>query len=180
LHKTILLLGAVVVVIVGLLDLQLPVQSVHITTKRTLCDRLSVACGRSVIFFDFLHQQNWPPWYNWNIIEISFKHPNPILLLLVNFRFDLYIHDKIYYQSKCFIRKIIVDFYIYYLWLILREWISHNQLWQVSKTYQREYVYQWFVNVVLEILEINDNFSYETFWLIIDFVVYVKIKTKIN
>jgi hypothetical protein len=69
---------------------------------------------------------------------------------------------------------------IYYLWLILREWISHNQLWQVSKTYQREYVYQWFVNVVLEILEINDNFSYETFWLIIDFVVYVKIKTKIN
>ena len=22
----------------------------------------------------FLHQENWPPWYNWNIIESGVKH----------------------------------------------------------------------------------------------------------
>jgi hypothetical protein len=23
---------------------------------------------------DFLHQYNWPPWYNWNIVESGVKH----------------------------------------------------------------------------------------------------------
>jgi hypothetical protein len=33
---------------------------------------LSVTCGRSVVFSrysHFLHQSNWLPWYNWNIVE---------------------------------------------------------------------------------------------------------------
>ena len=25
----------------------------------------------------FPHQWNWPPWYNWNIVESGVKHPNP-------------------------------------------------------------------------------------------------------
>jgi hypothetical protein len=38
---------------------------------------LSVTCDRSVVFSrysGFLHQWNWPPRYNWNIVESSIKH----------------------------------------------------------------------------------------------------------
>jgi hypothetical protein len=38
---------------------------------------LSVTCNRSVIFSrysSFLHQYNWPPRYNWNIVESGVKH----------------------------------------------------------------------------------------------------------
>ena len=38
---------------------------------------LSVTCIRSVVFSSFLHQQNWLPWYNWNIVESGIKHHNP-------------------------------------------------------------------------------------------------------
>jgi hypothetical protein len=38
---------------------------------------LSVTCGRSVVYSGFLHQQNWSPQYNWNIVESGVKHPNP-------------------------------------------------------------------------------------------------------
>ena len=34
------------------------------------CDRSVVFCGNS----GFLHQQNWPPRYNWNIVESGVKH----------------------------------------------------------------------------------------------------------
>ena len=37
---------------------------------------MSVTCGGSVVFseyFGFLHQYNWPPRYNWNIIESGVK-----------------------------------------------------------------------------------------------------------
>ena len=50
----------------------------------TLCDNVSVICGRSVVFSGysgFLHQLNWPPRYNCNIVESVVKHhnsnPNP-------------------------------------------------------------------------------------------------------
>jgi hypothetical protein len=43
-----------------------------------------VTWGRLVVFSvysGFLHQYNWPPWYNWNIVESGIKHhnhnPNP-------------------------------------------------------------------------------------------------------
>ena len=44
---------------------------------------MSVTCDMSVVFSEhsgFLHQYNWPPWYNWNIFESGIKHhkPNPI------------------------------------------------------------------------------------------------------
>jgi hypothetical protein len=34
----------------------------------------------------FLYQENWPPWYNWNIVESDVKHhnPNPQYLLKVS------------------------------------------------------------------------------------------------
>jgi hypothetical protein len=41
---------------------------------------LSVTCDRSVVFSEYsglLHQQNWLPQYNWNIVENGVKHPNP-------------------------------------------------------------------------------------------------------
>ena len=40
--------------------------------------RFSVTCDRSVVFCGysgFLHQQSWPPWYNWDI-ESGIKHHN--------------------------------------------------------------------------------------------------------
>ena len=41
---------------------------------------MSVTCGRSVVFSwysGFLHQLNWPPRYNWNIVGSGVKHHNP-------------------------------------------------------------------------------------------------------
>ena len=78
--------GSIVPVIVWWFDLQLPAQSVPITTKvvssnlaEARCTRynnmlwsLSVICDRSVVFSGysgFLHQLNWPPRYNWHIAE---------------------------------------------------------------------------------------------------------------
>ena len=37
---------------------------------KTTCDRLAIFSGSS----GFLHQQNWPPRYNWNIVESGVKH----------------------------------------------------------------------------------------------------------
>ena len=42
--------------------------------------KLSVICGRSVVFaryFGYLHQLNWQPQYNWNIVESGIKHNKP-------------------------------------------------------------------------------------------------------
>jgi hypothetical protein len=39
-----------------------------------------VTCGRSVVFSGFsgfLNQLNWPPRYNWNIVESGIKHHKP-------------------------------------------------------------------------------------------------------
>ena len=47
---------------------------------------LSVTCDRSMIFFGysgFLHQQNWLPWYNWNIFESGIKLHKPNLYVVV-------------------------------------------------------------------------------------------------
>ena len=40
----------------------------------------SVTCNKSVVFSGysgFLHQWNWPPWYNLNIVESGIKHHKP-------------------------------------------------------------------------------------------------------
>jgi len=78
------------------LDLQLPVQPVPITTNVVSSNPVhgkvyliqhyvikfvsDVTCDRSVVFYrysSFLHQQNWPPQYNRNIIESGIKYHNP-------------------------------------------------------------------------------------------------------
>ena len=41
---------------------------------------MSVTCDRWVVFSwycGFLHQYNWPPRYNWNIVESGVKHHRP-------------------------------------------------------------------------------------------------------
>jgi hypothetical protein len=57
--------GVVVVVVVWYLDLQLPVQSMHITTK--------------------VASSNWPPRYSWNIVESGVKHHKPSYIVVVSF-----------------------------------------------------------------------------------------------
>ena len=47
---------------------------------RTTLYSLSVTCDRLVVFSgysSFAHQKNWPPQYNWNIVESGIKHHNP-------------------------------------------------------------------------------------------------------
>ena len=50
---------------------------------------LSVTCSRSVVFSGysgFLHQQNWPPQYNWIILESDVNvKPSPIYIILTLF-----------------------------------------------------------------------------------------------
>jgi hypothetical protein len=36
-----------------------------------------MTCDRSVVFPGFLHQNNWPPRNNWNIVESGVKHHKP-------------------------------------------------------------------------------------------------------
>ena len=44
----------------------------------TICDKV---CQWLAVIFSgysgFLHQWNWPPWYNWYIVEIGVKHHKP-------------------------------------------------------------------------------------------------------
>jgi hypothetical protein len=79
----------------AILDLQLPMQSVSITTNvvssnflrrgvldTTLYDNVCqwLAAGRWFspgALNSFLHQWNWQPRYNWNIVESGVKHHNP-------------------------------------------------------------------------------------------------------
>ena len=47
------------------------------TRYNIMWQSLSVTCDRSVVFSrysGFLHQLNWPPGYNWNIVASSIKH----------------------------------------------------------------------------------------------------------
>ena len=50
-------------------------------TRATLCDKVCQWLGgRSVVlsgYSGFLHQQNWPQRYNWNIVESAIKYHNP-------------------------------------------------------------------------------------------------------
>ena len=76
------------------MGLQLPKQSVSITTKvvssnpahgeeyskqhyviKFVSDLRQV--GGFSWYSGFLHQLNWPPRYNWNIVESDVKHYNP-------------------------------------------------------------------------------------------------------
>jgi hypothetical protein len=55
-------------------------RSLRVVLDATLYDNLSVTCDRSVVFSGysgFFHQWNWPPRYNWNIVESGVKHHKP-------------------------------------------------------------------------------------------------------
>jgi hypothetical protein len=83
--------GAVVVMIVWYLDIQLPMQPVPITTKVVTSNPVHgevYSIQHYVIMFvsdlwqvggfsGFLHQLIWPPQYNWNIVESGVKHHIP-------------------------------------------------------------------------------------------------------
>ena len=59
-----------------------------------------VFCGYS----DFIHQYNWPPRHNWNIIESSVKHHKPnqaYFFSFVAFVFDRYNRSS-YFKICCF------------------------------------------------------------------------------
>ena len=50
------------------------------TRSSIMWSSLSVTCDRSIVFsgyFGFLHQQYWPPRYDWNIVESGVKHLKP-------------------------------------------------------------------------------------------------------
>jgi hypothetical protein len=50
------------------------------TRYNIMWSSLSVTCSRSVVFSGysyFPHQYNWPPWYNWNIVESGVQHHKP-------------------------------------------------------------------------------------------------------
>jgi hypothetical protein len=69
---------------------------------------LSVTCDRSVVFSGFLHQLNWPPQYDWNIVESSVRHHNShpytctcisrkqLLLIFFIFAFTWYVQDSFF------------------------------------------------------------------------------------
>ena len=59
---------------------------------------LLVTCDRSVVFSGysgFLHQKNWPPRYNWNIVESGVKHHTWLLMKKPNLIFYL----SLYWES---------------------------------------------------------------------------------
>ena len=58
--------------------------SARCTWHNVIWSSLSVTCDSSVVFSvysDFLHQYNWTPLYNWNIVESGVKHHNPNKIL---------------------------------------------------------------------------------------------------
>jgi hypothetical protein len=89
----------IILQIVWQLDLQVPMQSVPITTKvvssspvhgEVYSIKHSVTCGRSVVFswyFGFL-QQYWPSWYNWNIALNTTTIIHPICKIIIFVHLD--------------------------------------------------------------------------------------------
>ena len=75
--------GVAVVLIVWSSAFQLPVQSVSINTNVVSSNpahgevysiqHYVIKFDRAVVFSGFLHQWNWPPGYNWNIVESGTK-----------------------------------------------------------------------------------------------------------
>jgi hypothetical protein len=84
------------------------------------------SCDRSVVFpgySGFLHLLNWPPRYNWNIVESGVKHHQtnkPWKKLNSNFTYPLQHEPLIWLTSK--------TMKIYHRRFILREWISQSNI----------------------------------------------------
>ena len=66
---------------------------------------MSVTCDRSMVFSrysGFLHQENWPPRYCWNIVESGVKHqnPNPLIKNYFYFVISTVLHNYKYSVSS--------------------------------------------------------------------------------
>ena len=60
--------------------LKMMYKSVIVIQVKTHMTNCTITCDRTVVFsgyFGFLHQYNWPPQYNWNIVESGAKHHTP-------------------------------------------------------------------------------------------------------
>jgi hypothetical protein len=67
------------------------------------CDRFLVFSGYS----GFLHQWNWQPWYNWNIVESGVEHHKtnqptnqPIVMNTAELRINKQISVNYYYSAS--------------------------------------------------------------------------------
>ena len=125
------------------MNLQLPMQSVPITTNvvssnpvQARCIRynsmsisLWVTCGRSVVFSGysgFFHQYNLPLRYNWNNVESGVKYHKPPSLdhcRLMIIESKNYLAMMIFvYRIKCFINNVDIlnkmHYYVYNICLI--------------------------------------------------------------
>ena len=129
--------GAVVVVIVLYLDLQLPIQSVLITTKVVCLNPFNgEVYSFTMIKFvsDLLHVSGFsrvlwfPPPYNWNIVENGIKHHKPKSTLSLH-RFNTLIKSvKTFEEGICFDPKDfkLIGFPILWLWVYMLKFYSRS------------------------------------------------------
>ena len=99
---------------------------VSLKTAQARCTRcnimwssLSVTCDRSVVFSEFssfFHQQNWPPRYNWNIVENLKVTLNTIIL----------IHE---YMSTLIIQSVAWTHFLLSYFPLYIKWWNTEWLW---------------------------------------------------
>jgi len=88
----------------------------------TICDKMCrwLAAGRGFSRYSgFLHQWNWPPWYNWNIAESGARHHNPnhnpskSIIFLNKYKYLLPRTSEHYTVTirGCHVREILIVFY---------------------------------------------------------------------
>ena len=128
--------------------------------------RVSVTCGRSVVFSGytgFLHQENWPPRYNWNIVGVKHHKPpttntisphlswcntnkiknlfslyHAFLWSFVSpFILQLLILIKVAYEPKlCYNINIGgISFNSYMFWIKFREYWRGNHKWTIQRNW---------------------------------------------
>jgi hypothetical protein len=82
------------------------------TRYNIMWSSLLVNCDWSVIFsgyFCFLHQYNWPQWYNWNIVGSGVKYYNPLNLLNAFILQSLHLLHKYRIQIKFYLSRLLYE-----------------------------------------------------------------------
>jgi hypothetical protein len=77
-----------------------------------------MTCGRSVVFSrysGFFNQKNWPPRYDWNIVESGVKHNNPNSNMLLPW---------IDYDNKPHVT--LISIYLYFYLILIVGSIDHT------------------------------------------------------
>jgi hypothetical protein len=82
---------------------------------------LSVICGKSVIFSGysgFLLQYNWPPRYNWNIVESGVKHHNHNIFAYIDLKLFSFLRFWLWPHLLKFVpemhREYLIENFTYY------------------------------------------------------------------